>query len=234
LSGAAQAASEGAGSLRRATVAYVAPFAAFIAFLGVERLFPGAQANVQAARFVLVAVLLAAVSRPWIPLRPRRPVASALLGVAVFAVWIGPDLVWPGYRAHWLFRNSLTGAAASSMDAGLQANVWFLAQRVATSVLLVPLLEELFWRGWMMRWLVKPNFLTVPLGTYTAQSFWLVAVLFASEHGPYWEVGLAAGIAYNWWLVRTRDLAGCVLAHAVTNACLAAYVLLRGEWQYWL
>jgi hypothetical protein len=74
----------------------------------------------------------------------------------------------------------------------------------------------------------------VPLGRYTAVSFWAVALLFAAEHGPYWEVGLIAGVAYNWWLVRTRNLADCVLAHAVTNALLAGYVLVFNQWQYWL
>ena len=97
-----------------------------------------------------------------------------------------------------------------------------------------PVLEELFWRGWMMRWLIDHNFLKVPLGKYTPTAFWVVALLFASEHGPYWEVGLAAGIIYNWWLVRTRSLADCILAHGVTNALLCAWVLATGQWQYWL
>jgi CAAX prenyl protease-like protein len=86
----------------------------------------------------------------------------------------------------------------------------------------------------MMRWLINPEFLKVPLGKYAPAAFWLVAVLFASEHGAYWEVGLAAGIVYNWWIVRCRNLADCILAHAVTNALLAAYVLYAGQWQYWL
>ena len=66
----------------------------------------------------------------------------------------------------------------------------------------------------------------MPLGKYVPSAFWIVAVLFASEHGPYWEVGLAAGIIYNWWMVRTRNLADCILAHAVTNGLLAVYVLV--------
>ena len=67
-----------------------------------------------------------------------------------------------------------------------------------------------------------------------ASLFWLVAALFASEHGPYWEVGLAAGIVYNWWAVKTKNIADCIWAHAVTNAILSAYVLFGGQWQYWL
>ena len=117
----------------------------------------------------------------------------------------------------------------------MKGNLGFIALRCAGSALLVPILEELFWRGWMMRWLIdNTNFLKVPLGKYVPFAFWMVAILFASEHGPYWEVGLAAGIAYNWWIVRTRNLADCILAHGVTNAALAGYVLVTGQWQYWL
>jgi CAAX prenyl protease-like protein len=106
--------------------------------------------------------------------------------------------------------------------------------RCASSALLIPIVEELFWRGWMMRWLIDRHFLQVPLGKYSASAFWIVAVLFASEHGPYWEVGLAAGIVYNWWIIRTGNLADCMLAHGVTNAMLGGYVLLTDQWQYWL
>jgi CAAX prenyl protease-like protein len=94
--------------------------------------------------------------------------------------------------------------------------------------------EELFWRGWLMRWLIAADFRSVPLGAYTAQAFWVVAVLFASEHGAYWDVGLLAGIAYNWWMLRTRSLGDLILAHAVTNACLSAYVIVARKWEYWL
>lgn len=217
-----------------ATAAYVAPFAAYVGCLALQQLAPGASAWLLVFRTLLVTAILATTSRRVIPLRPAMPVCSIVLGLAVFAVWVGPDWLWPGYRGHWLFSNGITGSVASSVPAATQADYSYVAWRVASSVLLVPILEELFWRGWVMRWLVKPDFRDVPLGTYTAASFWIVAGLFAVEHGPYWDVGLLAGIAYNWWLVRTRNLADCVLAHAVTNGCLAAYVLLRGEWQFWL
>ena len=62
----------------------------------------------------------------------------------------------------------------------------------------------------------------------------MTAALFAAEHGPYWEVGLLAGIAYNWLMIRTRSLGDCILAHAVTNGILCWYVLATGQWQYWM
>jgi CAAX protease family protein len=97
----------------------------------------------------------------------------------------------------------------------------------------VPIVEELFWRAWFMRWLINISFTRVPLGTYTAFSFWTTALLFASEHGPYWDVGLLTGIVYNFWMIRTKSVGDCVLMHAVTNALLSGYVLTTGQWQYW-
>jgi len=158
---------------------------------------------------------------------------SAVLGVAVFFLWIGPDLLFH-YRHHWLFSNPLTGEPVSSIPPELRRTPWFLALRTASCALLVPVVEEPFWRGWLMRWLIHKEFLEVPIGAYAPFAFWIVALLFASEHGPYWEVGLITGILYNWWAIRTKTLADCILAHAVTNACLSAYVLATAQWQYWL
>ncbi len=213
------------------TVVYVAPFAVFIAL----RWLPFPPEWLAPVRFVLVAATLAVFSRRAIPRHFAFPIGSALLGVAVLAVWIAPDLLWgPGYRDFWLFHNGITGVARSTLPVDLKRNAFFIAVRVLESAILVPVFEELFWRGWLMRYAIRPDFESVPLGRYTAVSFWAVALLFAAEHGPYWEVGLIAGVAYNWWLVRTRNLADCVLAHAVTNALLAGYVLVFNQWQYWL
>jgi CAAX prenyl protease-like protein len=185
------------------------------------------------ARLVLVGGLLLFFRRSYFSLRPDFALASIGVGIAVFAIWVAPDLLF-GYRNHWLFDNFLTGRAVSSIPPGLRGNAAFLSIRAVNCVLLVPVLEEFFWRGWLMRWLIDRNFVSVPLGKYVPSAFWIVALLFASEHGPYWEVGLAAGIVYNWWIVRTRNLADCMLAHAVTNGLLSAYVLIGNQWQYWL
>jgi hypothetical protein len=219
--------------LRQATFAYVAPFVAFVGIMALERLVALPPEWLYAVRFSVVAVLIGVVSWPYLSFRPSVPLASVAIGLAVFVIWIAPDVLF-GYRHHWLLENAITGKALSSLDPHLKANVPFMALRTASSALLVPILEELFWRGWLMRWLIDTDFPKVPMGKYATSAFWIVALLFASEHGPYWEVGLAAGIVYNWWIVRTRNLADCILAHGVTNAALAAYVLATGQWQYWL
>ncbi len=218
---------------RRATIAYAAPFAAFVLMLGLERVLPLPPGIYYPFRFVLVAVLLATVSRGILPWPPSRFWASAAVGALVFVVWIAPDLLF-GYRDSWLFSNALTGRAESSIPEGLRRTLWFPVLRSISCTLLVPVVEELFWRGWLIRWLAGHHFTKVPYTTYVPSAFWIVAFLFASEHGPYWEVGLLAGVIYNWWLIRTGNLADTIVAHGVTNGILSVYILLSGHWQYWL
>lgn len=216
--------------MRHPAIPYILPFAAFIAL----RWLPFPPEWLAPVRLLLVIAVIAFFSRRVISWRFALPLGSIVLGAAVLLIWIAPDKLFPGYREFWLFHNSLVGVARSSLPARLKTDGFFIAVRIVESALVVPILEELFWRGWLMRWLIRPDFESVPLGSYTPLAFWASALLFASEHGPYWEVGLVAGVAYNWWILRTRNLADCMLAHAVTNGLLAAYVLLFDQWQYWL
>lgn len=224
----------GKNLLGHGALPYVAPFAVFLMLLAMRRLLPFRIEWNQLLWFAIVFALLITLSWSVIPRRISAPLGSIVLGVAVFFIWVGPDALWPAYRQSWLFHNSLIGAPESSLAQAAKTNGMFLVFRVLSSVVNVPVLEELFWRGWLMRWLISTDFRKVPLGSYTAQSFWVVAVLFAAEHGSYWDVGLVTGVLYNWWMIRTRSLSDCMVAHAVTNACLAWYVVAREHWHYWL
>jgi CAAX prenyl protease-like protein len=219
--------------LKHPAVAYVGPFAVFMALLVIGPRLPIGIWE-QPLRVALLAAALWALSRKVIDLRPVAPVASLLLGVAVFAIWVAPDTLWPGYREHWLFQNAITGELKTTIPDAWRTSLIVLVFRTIRAVVLVPIIEELFWRGWLMRWLIRSDFEKVPLGAYAARSFWITALLFASEHGPYWEVGFVAGIAYNWWIIRTKSLGDCILAHAVTNLVLSGYVIFAGKWEYWM
>jgi len=192
----------------------------------------------QTLEFALRCAILAAVlwyfSRDVISFRLERPLASLALGVAVFFLWIGPDALIPGYRQYWLFTNSITGRVTTTLDAASQSDVATLVFRMLRAVILVPIIEELFWRAWALRWVARTDFEALPLGSYTRASFLIVAVLFAAEHGPYWEVGLLCGLIYNWWMGKTKSLGDLIFTHAVTNGCLCAYVLLAKKWEYWM
>ncbi len=219
---------------RHPSVPYILPFAVFLLFLAAGNFLPFGPAWDYPARVIVVGTLLLLASWRVIRLRPDRATQSALVGMGVFVLWIGPDLLWPGYRGHWLFSNPLTGIVGSTLSEDVRQNLPFLVFRIAGTAILVPVIEELFWRAWLMRYLISPHFQTVRLGTYGPTSFWVTAALFAVEHGPYWDVGFMAGIAYGWWMIRTKSLADCILAHAVTNLSLAVYVILGGRWEFWL
>jgi CAAX prenyl protease-like protein len=226
--------SPGALPARYPSLPYILPFAVLIGFLGIRHWLAIPDRIDLPLRVVVLAAVLLVFSRRVISLRTSSPVLSIALGIAVFAIWIGPDLLFPGYRQHWLFQNQVMGTLNSSIAEDVRHNALFLVFRVIRAVLLVPIIEELFWRAWLMRWLIDQRFERIPLGAWSAAAFWITALLFASEHGPYWEVGLVTGVIYNWWMIRTKRLGDCILAHAVTNACLSAYVIGSGQWQYWL
>jgi CAAX prenyl protease-like protein len=195
---------------------------------------------IQAGFVAIMSVVIALLARssgphPEIDFRVRHWLSTPFIGVAVFAIWIAPDRLFPaGYRHFWLFENPVMGRVQAGLSPAALRQPAVLWLRTIRAVAIVPVVEELFWRGWLMRWLISARFETVPLGAWSTSAFWIVALLFASEHGPYWDVGLAAGVLYNWWMVRTRSLGDLVLAHAVTNACLSAYVIWNGKWEYWL
>ncbi len=217
--------------LKHPAVPWVLPFGVFIGLLALQSVMPVPVW----ARLVLPLVAIGAVSLPVLKPGPSKPVLSILLGLAVFVIWVGPDVISPAWHHFILFDNSLMGHPAGNTPPVSKDDPVFLFLRIAVSVVAVPILEELFWRGWLMRWLIDSNdFRKVALGTFAPVAFWATAALFASEHGSFWDVGFVTGIIYNWWMIRTKNIWDCILMHAVTNGALAAYVVFAGQWQYWL
>lgn len=214
-------------------VPYVLPFALFMVLLAVLPMTGVDPLTDQIIRLVVVGGALLLVSRSVLDFTVRHWVGTLAVGVGVFLLWIAPDLLFDGYRDSWLFRNSFLGEGGSGLAVAGQGDPATLVLRSLRAAILVPIVEELFWRGWLPRWIINPDFRKVALGSYTRAAFWITALLFASEHGVYWDVGLLAGLSYNGWMWKTRSLGDCIAAHAVTNACLSGYVIMTGQWQYW-
>lgn len=219
---------------RHPSLPYVLPFVSFLALLMLAEHLHFLGVWEYPFRVAVLAAILWVFSRHVIDLRVRHLAASLGIGAAVFVIWVGPDLLFPGYRQHWLFQNAITGGFKETLAQDLRSSPIALTFRIIRAVVIVAIVEELFWRAWLMRWLINQDFRAVPLGAYSTQAMWIVALLFASEHGPYWDVGLVTGLIYNWWMVRTKSLGDCILAHAVTNGILSAYVLISGRWEYWM
>ncbi len=215
------------------SVKYIAPFALFLLLLAINSKASLDSTWESPARVLILAAVCLLCWPRELSIRPDRPIASVAIGALVFFVWIAPDLFIPGYRSNPLFSNFIVGHIHSSLQPAALHSSWLLAWRSIRAIIIVPIVEELFWRAWLMRWLIDTDFRRVPVGTYAPFAFWVTAILFASEHGPYWDVGLLTGIIYNWWMVQSKSVANCILMHAVTNGILSAYVIGTAQWQYW-
>ena len=149
---------------------------------------------------------------------------AILVGLVAIVIWIGIDRYYPKFGKAVPFDPTTIPSVA-------QRNI-FLAFRVFGAVIVVPMMEELFWRAFLIRWLVNENFKSVAIGTFTWMSFAVTVALFGGEHYQ-WLAGLICGALYNWLYYKRKDVFACVVAHAVSNAALAAWVLARGDWKFW-
>ena len=157
-------------------------------------------------------------------LEGKRTAAALLAGLLTLALWVSIDSTL-----------SVTGAPRGFNPTLLPegpVRLLMTLTRVAGAVLVVPVMEELFWRSFLLRYLIDPDFESVPIGRLTLSAFLITTVLFGLEHHLF-LAGMAAGAIYNLVLYQTRSLAQCVLAHAVTNLGLAVYVLYTGKWYFW-
>src|SRR5262249_938083 len=153
---------------------YVAPFVVFVTLLSLRSVAP---IGPMAQEFVFIGVtaaLIVWIARPVLDLSTRAPLASILIGVLVFVIWVAPDVLVPGYRHH--LENPITGMVKTTFPEIARTSAALLTLRSIRAVVIVPIIEELFWRAWLMRWMISPNFQKVPLGAYAPFSFWTVAV----------------------------------------------------------
>ena len=199
---------------------HAAPFLVLLLVLVIGQLLDLPRSAVYPVQTLLVAGLLFYFRRSY---RPEIKVAFDLVaiaaGVFVFVVWVAmeglyPLLDEPGEASY---------AAASVPD---------LAVRLLGAALVVPLAEELFWRSFAMRILIRTDFKAVPLGAFTWLSFVFTVLAFGFEHHR-WLPGIVAGIVYAALLYRSRNLFSPILSHAVTNAFLGVYVIITGNWHFW-
>ncbi|MBY0522445.1 MAG: exosortase E/protease, VPEID-CTERM system [Gemmataceae bacterium] len=150
---------------------------------------------------------------------------AAALGVVVFGLWM---LLEPLYQASG--DNDMLPTQLSSLPPWVAAT--WLGLRVLQSVVLVPLAEELAFRGYLLRRLIAADFLEVSPRRFTLLSFVISSLLFGLLHGR-WLAGTLCGMLFAFAVYRRGRLADAILAHAVANALIAACVLLGGAWYLW-
>jgi CAAX prenyl protease-like protein len=160
---------------------------------------------------------------PLAPTRPLHWVLTAGCGAAVFALWIHLDHGWMVIGDAKGFDPTL---AAGNLDWAL------VAVRLFGAAVVVPVMEELFWRSFVMRWIAAQDFCAVDPARVGIKAFAVTAIVFGLEH-QLWLAGIVAGAAYGGLYVYCRNLWLPVAAHGVTNAALGTWVVIHHEWRFW-
>lgn len=149
---------------------------------------------------------------------------AVVVGVAVFVVWINLDMK--------PFRIGVATATFIPLNAQGQLQWPLVIVRWIGAALLVPVMEELFWRSFLMRWIDRQQFETLPPQQVTMKAFVLSTFIFTLAH-TLWLAAIIAGLAYAWLFVRTGKLWVPIIAHAVTNGVLGLWVVKTGNWGFW-
>lgn len=217
----------------RQSLPRIVPFAIYMAFIFIADMLGRLGWQAQELRWlyaVKIGAVLAALlyyrrsyselARPALPLRGWLLAVAA--GVLVLVLWLNLDAGWMqvGQSAGFDPRN----------DGALD---WPLVLvRLAGAALVVPVMEELFWRSFLMRWIADANFLQFPPARVTIRGFIVTVILFGFEHNL-WLAGIVAGAVYSLLYMRSNTLWSPVLAHGVTNGLLGCWIISTGQWTYW-
>lgn len=209
---------------------YVLPFVLFLLLTEPARFFPPLIPFLYIAKTIIVGTLLwfwrHKYAADWSSGLSLRDFCLAFgCGLLVLVIWIVPE--------EYLFQvGQSAGFDPYALGGSQAAAIGLIGIRLIGSSVVVPVMEELFWRSFIMRYLINPDFRSVPLGTFTWFSFIGVAVLFGLEHHRV-LVGIIAGLLYGLLLLQQKNLKGVILAHAVTNLGLGIYVVVTGNWMFW-
>mgnify|MGYP003349925766 FL=1 len=211
-------------------LSYWAPMAVFGVFTTLEGYAPTAW--YPWLYLVKILVLVATFARYPACLRDIRPSTQGLglaiaVGLVIFAQWILID-EWIPYP-HLGTRVAFNPFVEIPDRAAL---VTMLVSRFFGLVVLVPLMEETFWRNFAMRYATNPDIHAVPIGTFSMTAFWITVAGSALTH-PEWLVAVIAGVLFALVLRWTRSMFAVIVSHAVANLALGGYIVATGSWQYW-
>jgi CAAX prenyl protease-like protein len=218
--------------LERAALARIVPFAIYMGFILVADVLSRLGVTDAQLRWLYpvkigaVVVALLFYRRDYGELAARLSSRAALVavaaGVLVLVLWINLNLPWMRVGASGGFDPRTNGAIDWSL----------VAIRLMGAALVVPLMEELFWRSFLMRWVQAPDFLNVTPAQVKVRAFVVTVILFGIEHNL-WLAGMVAGLVYNLLYVRSSTLWSPIVAHAVTNGLLGLWVIHTANWTYW-
>ena len=241
------------------TYAHVAPFAVFLVFLLVPELLNsvGWDATDESApwyvahpehwiyptqTFACLGTLL--YFRKSYQFAPHKDwLLAATLGIVCIALWIAPGWLFrhfnadEGWYRYFGFTNRSAGFNPDDVRPfGIAVYSTAVMMRFVRLVIVVPLIEEIFWRGFLMRFITDPDgdFWNVPFGTHHRRALIGVTVLFVLAHSSVDFLPASIfGLGMYWITIRSKSLSACVLMHAVANLILGVYIMTTQQWGYW-
>ena len=223
-------------SHRRQLIAHILPMVVFLVLLALCQLVTThshafvlrhAEFWVYPVQTLLCGALLLWFRRCYEFHRLKNVTFTVLIALAVFVVWIAPQQ----------FLNFVP--RTTGFDPEILGNnptfYWSaISFRFLRLVVVVPLIEEIFWRRFLLRFVIDEHFEGIPFGKFTWPSFAIGTVVFTFGHlRADWLAAFVAGALYNVVAYRTRSLASCVLAHAVTNLLLGLWIMQTHQWGFW-
>lgn len=184
---------------------------------------PGQPLWAAAAALAVTAAALWAYAGTYRRLRWAWSWRSIAIGVVVFLAWmalVGTDAE----------RDADQAEALAAMGGGAAAG--WIAMRLAASILIAPVVEELAFRGYLLRKIIAADFAAVPEGRLTWLSLLASSAAFGLLHEN-WLAGALAGAGYAAAQTDSRSIGGAVVAHAVSNGLIAVVAVFGQRWSLW-
>ena len=219
----------------------VAPFVLFVLITaGQGELGPESTYWLYLVKTVLGAAMIFALRSFIAEMRWAFSWEAVAVGIGVFIVWVGINGEWSVQTTLW----HKLGLASAPKELALPWNpiaqfgdgsalAWlFIAVRILGSTLVVPPLEEVFYRSFLYRYLASQNFMVVPLNRFALMPFVVTALVFGLAHNE-WLAGILCAAGYQWLVLRKNRLGDAMTAHAITNFLLGVWVVWRGVWNLW-
>ena len=208
--------------------ARVAPFVIFAALTALQGQFGEASKYWIYLGKTLVGVWLLWAIWPVIPeMRWKISWEAVVVGILVFVMWVGIDPFYPK-----LINADKPWNPHLQFGEGTALAWTVIIGRILGSTLVVPPLEEMFYRSFVYRYIIKADFDQVPLTKFHAPAFFITSIVFGFVHRE-WLAGILCGMAYQWLVLRKGRLGEAMTAHAITNLLLGIYVAYQGAWHFW-
>ena len=211
-----------------AYIVRIVPFAVFAALTMAQGQFGETGAYwIYAIKVLLGAWLIWLVRAHVKEMRWNFSWEAIVAGIVVFLVWVGLDGLYPVLGERTAAFNPL-----KSYGEGSAAALMFIAVRILGSSLVVPLLEEVFYRSFLYRCLIKTDFLSVPLKSFNLAAFLIVCAGFGLSHFE-WLPAILCACVYQGLVIRKGRLGDAITAHAITNFLLGLWVVWQSAYRFW-